>query len=298
MDMLVGANAVHRLLHFAVTTIAPLHGVRGGRKQLVVEKRQGFLQVGGLKLAQDFTDGLESANALTQLGEFRQRGVGAATSIEQAVHFFHDVSQGSELRQATCDLQERSALGRGQVMADEQMAVLEKVRDLLLQSLGLACRSFGFDRGRSAALHHRLSRGQLLANLGHCPQDHLRQFLDDVEFANLVGNSAENRLQRLGIKGRSVGRHAFDRHAPRDKHGLKPAEERDDIRMIWIVVQDLIEQTLEGAVVNDREHAEGTVVQLVGCNVTREISQGPIEVVGVHLCRSFFFPRPRPSSGW
>jgi hypothetical protein len=64
------------------------------------------------------------------------------------------------------------------------------------------------------------------------------------------------------------------------------------------VVQDLIEQPLEGAVIDDREHAERTVVQFVGRNVTREISQSPIQIVDVNLCGGSFSPRPPPSSGW
>src|SRR5436190_12952453 len=65
VDMLVGAHAIHRLLHLAVTTITAFYGVGGRGKQLVIQKRQGLFPVGGLKLAQDFSDRLEAADSLT-----------------------------------------------------------------------------------------------------------------------------------------------------------------------------------------------------------------------------------------
>jgi hypothetical protein len=46
------------------------------------------------------------------------------------------------------------------------------------------------------------------------------------------------------------------------------------------VVEDLVAQPLEGPVIDDREDAEGAVVQLVGGDVPGEAVEGPIEVVG------------------
>jgi hypothetical protein len=44
---------------------------------------------------------LETSNTLAQLGQFPQRGVGAAPAIKEAVNFLHDVAHGSQLRQTT-----------------------------------------------------------------------------------------------------------------------------------------------------------------------------------------------------
>src|SRR5271166_2146623 len=132
--MLLGADAIDRLLHLAMTTIAPFHGVGCRRKRLVVEKRQGLFQIGRLKFAQDFTYRLETADALAQPRELCQRGVRPATSIEQTVHFLHDVPQRSQLRQTARDPPQSPMLRDSQVMLDEKMAMLEEIRDLLLQS--------------------------------------------------------------------------------------------------------------------------------------------------------------------
>ena len=46
--------------------------------------------------------------------------------------------------------------------------------------------------------------GQLLADLGARVQHRLRQFLDDVKLAELVGNVAKHLGNRLGIQGRTA----------------------------------------------------------------------------------------------
>src|SRR5207253_7009336 len=71
-----------------------------------------------------------------------------------------------------------------------------------------------------------------------------------------------------------------------------------EVWMIRILIQDLIQEALEGAVIDDRQHAKRAIVQFVGRDVTREISQGPIQVAGVHLAGRLFSPRPPPSFGW
>jgi hypothetical protein len=130
-------------------------------------------------------------------------------------------------------------------MLDEMVAMLEEIGDFLLQSLPLACGSFGFDGGRPATLHGRLPRGQFFADLGHGPQNRLGQFLDNVELADLMRHIAEHHLQRLGIKRRSIGRYAFQSPATLAEHCLKPTQEGRNVRMIRIVIQDLIEERLK-----------------------------------------------------
>jgi hypothetical protein len=48
-----------------------------------------------LKFAQDLADRFKTTNALAKFCELRQRGVGAATTIEQSVDFVHDFTQSS-----------------------------------------------------------------------------------------------------------------------------------------------------------------------------------------------------------
>jgi len=59
-DMLLRAHPIHGLLHFAVATVAALHGLGGGRKQFVVEKRQGLVQVRRLECNFSITLGKQS----------------------------------------------------------------------------------------------------------------------------------------------------------------------------------------------------------------------------------------------
>ena len=51
----------------------------------------------------------------------------AATAIEQAVNFFHEVSQGSQSRQAPRDVSQRATLHRSQIVLDKEMTMLEQV---------------------------------------------------------------------------------------------------------------------------------------------------------------------------
>jgi hypothetical protein len=62
VDLLLGANAINRFLHLAVAAITPFCSVGGRRYQPIVEKSQGLFQIGGLKLAQGFSDRLEAAD--------------------------------------------------------------------------------------------------------------------------------------------------------------------------------------------------------------------------------------------
>jgi hypothetical protein len=52
---------------------------------------------------------------------------------------------------------------------------------------------------------------------------------------------------------------------------LKPLEETADVAVLGIVVEDLVQQTTLPGAIDGREHAEGTVVQLVGGQVAREV---------------------------
>ena len=107
----------------------------------------------------------------------------------------------------------------------------------------------------------------------------------------------EDRGDRLGIQRRTVGRDPLEGQPPRRQTGLETAKERLDIDVGRVVVEDLIEEPLEGPVVDDREDAKWAVIELVVGDVAREVRQCPVEVGGVDPSRRLFPPRPRPSSG-
>jgi hypothetical protein len=59
--------------------------------------------------------------------------------------------------------------------------------------------------------------------------------------------------------------------------------------MCWVVVKNFVQDPLEAAIVHDREHTEGAVVQLIGGNVTGEGTECPIQSPSIRA--SPFFPR-------
>ncbi|MEJ7640303.1 MAG: recombinase family protein [Singulisphaera sp.] len=120
---------------------------------------------------------------------------------------------------------------------------------------------------------------------------------DGVEGAKLMRHFTENGGDRPGIERRAVGRDPLEGKAPRLQGRVESAQERLDVRVGRVVIEDLVDEPLEGAVVDDREDAEGPVIQFIGSDVAREVRQGPVEIVGVDPSRRLFPPRPRPNSG-
>ena len=154
--------------------------------------------------------------------------------------------------------------------------------------------SLGRGRGRTATLAGWLAGGQVFAHLGHGPQDRLGQFFDDVEFADLVGHVAEHRPQRLGIQGRAIGGDAVQRQAAQPQGHPEAVEERRDVLVIGIVIEHLVQEPFEGAVVDDGQDAKRAVVQLVDRDVAREVSQAPVEIARPHLPGRLFPPGLHP----
>ena len=83
---------------------------------------------------------------------------------------------------------------------------------------------------------------------------------DGVERAELMGHIAEDCGDRLGVQRRAVGRDPLEDQAARLQGGPEAAEERLDIAVGRVVAEDLVGEPLEGAVVNDREDAERSVI--------------------------------------
>jgi hypothetical protein len=144
----------------------------------------------------------------------------------------------------------------------------------------------------------RFAGGQFLADFRHRPQHCFGQLLENVKLANLMRHIAENLGNRPRIQARSVGRDAFQSQSALLQQRLKPAEETLDVGMRGVMVQDLVGDPPECAVVHDREYAERAIIQLVGRDVSGEVSQYGVQIVSGDVRLGLFFPRPRPSSGW
>src|SRR6516165_592571 len=183
-------------------------------------------------------------------------------------------------------------------MLDEEMTMLEQVADLPLQvpaSPGLPLR---LQCAGPPARELRLLRGQVLADRSDGVEDGLGQLGQDVTATNLVLDRAEDLGNRLRIQLRTVGGDPLEAQPAARQGGLEPPEERLDIPVSRVVVEDLVAEPLEDAVVNDRQDAEGTVVQLVRGDVSGEAVESPIEVGRSDLIGRLFSPWPPPSSGW
>ena len=293
-----GSALAHRLLHLPVTPIPPFHRVRRRSQQLLVQEHQRLLQARREQLLQRRLQSPEPSQSNPQPGQLGQSGRRPApATIEEPVDLFHQTTQTAELRLTACDPHQGLPLGGRQMMSHEQVAVLEQIADLAFDPL-LA--SGGESRRLRGGTTSRQLRGlarQALAQFGHGTEHRLGDFLEDVECAELVRNLAEDGGDRLGIQRRAVGRDPLEGQAARLQGRVESAEERLDVLVGRVVIEDLVEEPLEGAVVDDREDAEGTVIQLVGSDVAREVRQGPAEIIGVDPSRRLFPPRPRPSSG-
>src|SRR5215470_15115874 len=67
-DLLARPHAIDTLLPLAIAPIAPLHRVRGGGQQLVIEKHEGFVQRGGKEFLQGLTHLWEPQEPPPQIG--------------------------------------------------------------------------------------------------------------------------------------------------------------------------------------------------------------------------------------
>jgi hypothetical protein len=84
-----------------------------------------------------------------------------------------------------------------------------------------------------------------------------------VERADLVRDLTEDHGDRRRIQRRTVGRDPLEGQTPRRQRPVEVAEQPHDIGVGRVVIEDAVGEPFEGAIVNDREDAEGPVIQLV-----------------------------------
>ena len=279
-----------------MTAVPSLDCIGRGRKEFVIQEGQGFLQVWREQLLQRLANPLEAPHAMPEPGQLLQRGVAAAATIEKAVDLVHNVSKCSQFGSPPGDAHEGAPLGGSQIVLHEQVAMLKQVSNLLFDLLPVPGRLAGGGRTRTPAAKLGFRGGQLLADLGARVQHRLRQFLDDMKLAELVGNIAKDPGNWLGIQGRTVGRDASQHQFVPLECRLERAEESLDVRVGRIVVQHFVNQAAERPVVDDGEDTKWPIVQLVCRDISREVSQRGVQVLAADSLPGLFFPRPPPNS--
>src|SRR5262245_8863492 len=91
-DLCLRPHPVDTLLPLAIAPVAPLHRMRGGGQQLVIEKRQGLFQRGGKEFLQGLPHLWEPQEPPPPCGQFSQSGLGPTAPIKERVHLVHDDS--------------------------------------------------------------------------------------------------------------------------------------------------------------------------------------------------------------
>jgi len=91
-DLILRAHPVNTLLHLPITPIATCHRIGGRGEQFGIEKREGFYQGWRLELLQRLAQLLESVEATPQLGEFVERCLRPAPSIEQCLDLLYELT--------------------------------------------------------------------------------------------------------------------------------------------------------------------------------------------------------------
>jgi hypothetical protein len=129
-------------------------------------------------------------------------------------------------------------------------------------------------------------------------QNRLGNILEDVELTDLMGHVRPQLMERPGVQLRAVGSDTSDGQATRVQPGLEVRQEAADVVPGRVVFQDPEGQAEERSVVDQREHAERAVVQLIDGEIAAEERQCALEVNGVNGGPAFFPPQPRPNSGW
>jgi len=181
-------------------------------------------------------------------------------------------------------------------MLDKEVTAIEEICDLSFQPFLDPYSPGGFPASGTAAVPAGDPDANRFPYLCDGPQDRLGQVSDDVELAYLVRDMPEDRQDRRGIESRAIRRDPQQCLTAAVEDEFEATEERQDIVVGGIMVEDFVDNPLELPVIHDREYAERAVVELIGGDIAGEIAQGPIKVVTLDACLAFFFPTPRPSS--
>ena len=76
---------------------------------------------------------------------------------------------------------------------------------------------------------------------------------------------------------------------------LKTREKLPNVLVGRVVIEHLIDEPFETAVIDKRQHTERSIVEFIGGDVAGEVRECPVEIVSGDPFRRFFFHWPPPS---
>jgi len=138
---------------------------------------------------------------------------------------------------------------------------------------------------------------ELLAHLGNSSQDGLVQVFEDMKLADLMRHRAKDDLNRHWIQGGSIGGDAAHGQLPRLQDGLKTLEKGDHILVRRVVVQHLVKQSLEGAVIHNGQDTKRAAVEFVNRQIAGKVGQ-PVLAVGYNDTKKRFIVRNSWGTQW
>src|SRR5262245_22597155 len=100
-----------------------------------------------------------------------------------------------------------------------------------------------------------------------------------MKHTDLVRDLSENLSEGTGTDRRSSGREADKGQVAGRQGRVETPQERPDVVVRGIVIQDVIEDTLVAAIIDGGKNAEGTIIQFIGGHIPRKIGQRPVQEV-------------------
>src|SRR5262249_24534504 len=120
----------------------------------------------------------------------------------------------------------------------------------------------------------------------------------DRKLADVMSHLPEHLPEGCGIERRAIGGDTAESQAACPQGRVQTPQKGPDILVGGIVIQNVGEDPLVAAIINDGKNAAGAIIHFIGGDIARKICQGPVKEVWIQARLRLFSPQPRPISGW
>ncbi len=293
-DLRLRAHAIDVALHHAIAPVAPFHRMRRGGQQRIIQKREGFFSRGGTELLQRVTEEGKPLDAPPPLGPLGEGCLGPTAPSEQRVPLFHDRTQRTSLGQPTADTPQGLPFGCVQVTLDEQRPLGAQSGAVRCQPRLRAGRRLGRWRARGPCAPWGLLGCQVLACAGPGPADRFVHLGHEMQRTDVLRDIPAPLHEGGGSARRAIGRDAEEGQGAYRQGRVHTPQERPDVVVGGLVIQDGSEEALVAAMLNRGKQTAGSIRPCIGGHIARKIRQRPGQEVRVHARLRLFFPQPRP----